>query len=341
MQGTRISSSDSGRVNSPRRTRRFRVLAAVAVAGALTAGTAAQSVAQDSAREGRAGAKKSESTSPFTGLPAEPAPVMAVKIDNATGARPHTAVEDADIVFVEKVEGGLSRLIGVYSSDVPETVGPVRSAREYNVEQLRTFDRPALAYSGAQKGVEDLIQKSPLYALSNDTFPEAYHRSDDKEPPHNLFLSPDKILEEAPDASLSDDIGFRFGDKPEGGEPTEERSVKYPSAETGFTWSKEEQRWLASFDGEPAENTDGEQLGGKTVVVQKVDMPPSDFQDPTGTTPYIETVGKGDATVLRDGEAFETTWERKSETDGTTFTLPNGKRMPFDRGQVWVVYEER
>ncbi|WP_308416821.1 DUF3048 domain-containing protein [Streptomyces sp. AJS327] len=282
-----------------------------------------------------------ESTSPFTGLPADPAPVLAVKIDNASKARPHTAVEDADIVFVEKVEGGMSRLIGVYSSQVPETVGPVRSAREYNVEQLRTFDRPALAYSGAQAGVEDLIQKSPLYALSNDTFPSGYYRDEGREPPHNLFLNPDKVLDAAPDASLSSDIGFRFGDKPGGGEPTKERSVKYPSAETGFSWSEKEKRWLASFDGKPATSTDGERLGGKTVVIQKVDMPPSDFQDPTNTTPYIETVGKGEATVLRDGEAFETTWERTDETADTTFTRPDGTRMPFDPGQVWVVYEER
>lgn len=325
-------SNRSSQKSGARRT--MRLAAAIAAAGALVAGTAAQSSAQEDA-------PKAESTSPFTGLPADPAPVLAVKIDNASGARPHTAVEDADMVYVEKVEGGMSRLIGIYSSQLPEKIGPVRSAREYNAEQLRTFGQPALAYSGAQAGVDELLDKSPLYNLSNDTFPSAYARDDSRPAPHNLYLDPEVILEEADKASLSDDIGLEFGEQPEGGEPTEERAVNYGTAEISVEWSADEERWLASFDGDPAMSTDGEQLGGKTVVFQEVDMPPSEFQDPTNTTPFIETVGSGTATVLRDGKAYKTEWERSDADGGTTYTLPNGEPMPFDPGQTWVIYEER
>jgi hypothetical protein len=261
---------------------------------------------------------------------------MAVKMDNHKDARPHTALEDADIVFVEKVEGGLSRLLGLYSSKFPEGLGPVRSARAYNVEQLRMFDRPVLAYSGAREGVVDLIKKSPLYGVSHDDFPDGYFRGGDNEAPHNLYAHPDKILAEAPEASKSKDIGFRFADgAPEGGEPVQERTVDYGSAQTTFNWSADEGRWLTSFDGAPAESTGGARLGGNTVVVQKVEMPPDD-----GGTPYEKTVGSGDATVLRDGKAYETKWERPTAESGTTFTQSNGESMPFDRGQVWVVYEE-
>lgn len=322
------------RVHRPGRTTP-RLLTAVIVAGALATGSAAPSLAGT--------AERSEpptpaATSPFTGLPAEPAPALAVKMDNHRDARPHTGLENADLVGVEKVEGGLSRLIGVYSGTFPESVGPVRSAREYNVEQLRMFQRPALAYSGAREAVVDLINKSPLYGVSHEEVPDPFFRGGDNEPPHNLYADPEKVLAEAPHASLADDIGFRFGDEPpEGGEPAAEYGVDYGSAQVAFAWSAEEDRWLASFDGEPAETTGGEQLGGKTVVVQKTDMPP----DSSGKTPYIETVGSGEATVLRDGMAYETTWERKDAEADTTFTLPDGERMPFDRGQVWLVYEER
>lgn len=339
MEGITTPSSRNGRGGGirPGGTRRAtRVLAALAVV-ALAAGTAGPSAAQEGPpTASRDASQTREATSPFTGLPAEPAPVMAVKIDNHKDARPHTAVEDADIVFVEKVEGGLSRLLGVYSSEFPDGMGPVRSARAYNVEQLRMFDRPALAYSGAREGVVDLIENSPLYGVSHDDHPDAYFRGGDNEAPHNLYGHPDKILDVAPDASLSDDVGFRFADEaPGGGEQTDERTVDYGSALTGFNWSAEEDRWLTSFDGEPATSTGGERLGPKTVVVQKVAMPPDD-----GGTPYEETVGSGSATVMRDGKSYETTWERPTEESGTTFTLENGEPMPFDRGQVWVVYEE-
>jgi hypothetical protein len=322
-------------ITSSRRTRRGgRLLAAVLAVGALAAGTTAHSAtAPDD------DAASQPATSPFTGLPADPAPVLAVKVDNHRNARPHTGLQRADIVVVEQVEGGLGRLIGVYASEVPASIGPVRSARDYNVEQLRMFDRPALAYSGAAEGVEEFIQDSPLYALSHDTFPSAYYRDEGGEAPHNLYVRPADILAQAPEASLSDDIGFRFGDDvPEGGVPTASAGVAYPSFRADFTWSAQEDRWLASFDGEPAKTADGGRLGGKTVVIQEVEMRPSDINP---ATPYIETVGQGKATVLRDGRAFDTTWERTDATSGTTFVRPDGERMRFDRGQVWLVYKER
>src|SRR5689334_24088321 len=88
--------------------------------------------------------------SPFTG---EPVPslnrVLAVKIDNIVNARPQTGLARADIVYVLPVEGGLRRLMAIFSSRYPPVVGPVRSAREDDLQLLRQFGRPAFAYSGA------------------------------------------------------------------------------------------------------------------------------------------------------------------------------------------------
>jgi Protein of unknown function (DUF3048) N-terminal domain len=73
----------------------------------------------------------SRQLSPFTGEPAaSPGPVLAVKIDNLAPARPQTGLTDADIVYVLPVEGGLSRILAVFSSHFPPVIGPVRSARK-------------------------------------------------------------------------------------------------------------------------------------------------------------------------------------------------------------------
>lgn len=342
MKGRSTPPSFAGRSKgSPRiRLGRTRFVAALAVVSGLAgAAVATPSFAalDEDAKPAVKQQKEDASTSPFTGLPAKRNPVLAVKIDNHKDARPQTALEDADIVGVEKVEGGLGRLFAIYSSHYPKSLGPVRSAREYNVEQMRMFQRPALAYSGARAGVVDKIKKSPLYGVSHDDHPDAYERGGDNAPPHNLYGHPDELFKKAPEASKASDIGFRFGDEPSGGTPTDEQTVDYGSSKTSFNWSGEEGRWLASFDGQPAKGTSGKRLGGKTVIIQKTDMPP----DSSGETPYIETVGSGEATVLRDGKAFKTKWERKSATGDTTYTLSNGKRMPFDRGQVWLVYQQR
>lgn len=89
------------------------------------------------------------------------AEVLAVKIDNVAAARPPTGLEKADIVYVEQVEAGLSRILAAYSSGLPPVVGPVRSARETDLELLRQFDEPTLAYSGAQSALQPSIEAAP------------------------------------------------------------------------------------------------------------------------------------------------------------------------------------
>ena len=54
--------------------------------------------------------------------------------------------------------------------------------------------------------------------------------------------------------------------------------------------------------------------------------------------PYAHTVGSGSAVVLRDGRAYHVHWSRPVADGGTVFTLPDGSRMPFASGQVWVIY---
>jgi hypothetical protein len=75
---------------------------------------------------------------------------LIFKIDNVPQARPPTALTKADIVYLLPVDGGLSRIMAVFSSHIPPVVGPVRSSREEDIKLLRQFGRPAFAFSGAQ-----------------------------------------------------------------------------------------------------------------------------------------------------------------------------------------------
>lgn len=83
--------------------------------------------------------------SPFTGEPVSSlGQVLAVKIGNQAPARPQTGLKDADIVSVLPVEGGLSRLLAVFSSHFPAVI--VRyAAPEEDLELLRQFGRPTFA----------------------------------------------------------------------------------------------------------------------------------------------------------------------------------------------------
>ncbi|WTI18415.1 DUF3048 domain-containing protein [Streptomyces sp. NBC_00820] len=265
---------------------------------------------------------------------------LAVKIDNVGAARPQTGLDAADVVYAEQVEGGLSRLMAVYATTLPKSVGPVRSARESDLELLRQFRNPTLAFSGAQRKLLPLIDRAPLRAKSPDEAAGAYVRNAGRAAPHNLFLRPSRLLPSAPGkAALT--TGFRYGPAPSGGTPETTRTVRYPAARFAFRWSAGRGRWLVSMDGTPAVTTDGTRIAPATVVVQYVEVRSSRYHDVLGNpTPYTETVGSGKADVLRDGRSFDATWSRPAATDGTTFKTADGGRMNFADGQVWVVFAQ-
>ncbi len=280
--------------------------------------------------------------SPFTG---EPVPalnrVLAVKIDNIVHARPQTGLTHADIVYVLPVEGGLSRFLAIFSSDYPRIIGPVRSAREDDLELLRQFGRPAFAYSGATAALLPYIHRTARIVDLYDGIAGGYYRDYNRAAPYNLYARTRQLLREAPQASRARDIGFRFGQAPPGGKVTPFASVAYPSAAFRFTWSAAKGRWLVSMDGTAARTTDGGRLAPATVVIQYTTVRTSRFLEYGRPPPYAESTGSGTALVLRDGRAWNTHWSRPSANGGTTFTTASGQRMTFAPGQVWVVLAYR
>ena len=72
----------------------------------------------------------------LTGLPGSDGPVLAVKIDDTSYAHPQVGLRSADVIYIEQVEGGLTRLAALFSSNIPEKIGPIRSARISDLELL-------------------------------------------------------------------------------------------------------------------------------------------------------------------------------------------------------------
>ena len=276
--------------------------------------------------------------SPFTGeRVASLRRELIFKIDNVAQARPPTGLTKADIVYLLPVEGGLSRIMAVFSSHVPPVVGPVRSSREEDIKLLRQFGRPAFAFSGAQPRLLPVVEHARIVDLYSGIV-GGYFRDLRRIAPYNFYARTSRLLAEAKGASSARDIGFRFGPAPPGGVRTSVYHIAYPSAAFTFRWSAAQHRWLVWMDGKPAMATEGGQLGGPTVVVQYVKVATSGFLELGIRPPYANAVGSGHAVVLRDGRSYQVHWSRPRADGGTTFTLPDGRRMPFARGQVWVVF---
>lgn len=318
--------------------------AVVAVAGLISGllaacgGSAAPPWAASSASPSQTGPL----TSPFTGEPVNAlGRVLALKIDNIVYARPQTGLGKADIVYALPVEGGLGRLLAIYSSHIPAVVGPVRSAREDDIALLRQFGRPAFGYSGATPVLLPFIHRHARIVDLYAGRVSGYYRNYSRIAPYNLFAHARQLLAEARKASRARDIGFRFGPAPAGGHPVHSQSVRYPAASFTFTWSPAKRQWLISMDGTPARATDTGRLSAATVVIEHTTIRTSRFLEYGSRPPYAVSTGNGAATVLRDGKAYPAHWSRKNADGGTTFTTSSGQPMTFARGPVWIILAYR
>ncbi|PVZ06395.1 DUF3048 domain-containing protein [Actinomycetospora cinnamomea] len=265
--------------------------------------------------------------------------MYAVKIDNTARGRPWDGVEFADVVHVEPVEGGLTRLLAVFSSRLPASVGPVRSARETDVGILGAYGLPALVYSGAAPELVPVVTSASLISTVPHDAPGAFRRSTGRPVPENLYVDLTAVRDAVPVPEPARDVGFRFGPPPAGGEATSARTVGFPAARVGLTWSPDDAAWTIAMDGVTAVyGPDRLPVRAETVVVQRVSLRDSSVRDAAGAvSPVAVTVGEGDAEVLRDGRSHPARWSRRSATDPTRLTSPGGDELPLAAGRVWVV----
>jgi len=283
--------------------------------------------------------------SPLTGeVGEEGQPVLIVKMDNTRNAQPHAGLSKADVVYIEEVEYGMTRIAAVFSSEIPDRIGPVRSARITDIDLLAQYRRPAFSYSGAQRKMFPVLDSAPFVDVSPRRGDAGYSRDYARRAPYNYFIDGTVAIERAPKASAARDIGFTFSeDVPVGGRVATSARAAWPYSSAEFTYRPRKGTYSVDLNDEKAaaeESKEAQQAS--TVVIQYVKQEASRFFDKGGgNTPHAETIGSGRALVLRDGMGWKARWDRPSAKQGTTFTTAEGEPLPFKPGQVWVVLLDR
>ena len=315
-----------------------RRLATTAGALALALGAAACSGGEESTPRGTAAATTSPSATTGPVLsPLRGGPVLAVKIDNTSSSRPRIGLNKADVVYVEPVEGGLTRLLAVFTSSPPPEVGPVRSARESDVELVANYGPVALAYSGASSYPLPVLGKGKQVNLSFDSSRVGYRRDRSRPAPYNVVGNTAALLARAKGSVPPRDPGFRYGVAAPGGTPAASVAARWSAARMSFSWNAKRGQYLVTTDGRPDIGADKIQHGAATVVVQYVKTRMSRNRDVKGmATPVVELTGSGKVTVLRDGKAWNGTWSRRGSSAPTSFTA-GGRPITFAKGPVWVL----
>ena len=125
---------------------------------------------------------------------------LAVKVGNSSRrSRPQAGLAAADIVFELLIEGGRSRFVAVFHSEMPGRVGPVRSARTSDFDLLADLSRPYLASSGANTTVLAEMRRAERAGTIVDvggmrTF-VPYSRDPARRSPYNLYFDSDSLTD--------------------------------------------------------------------------------------------------------------------------------------------------
>lgn len=139
-------------------------------------------------------------TNPLTGEPdynesAVGVRPIAIVVDNASGAKPQYNIDAADIVVEGEVEGGETRLLWLIAdmTNLPELLGPTRSARPSYVQFSELFDSIFIHYGGSHSkgdyvGGYEVIAADGVDDIDGMAISSCFTRTKDKSSPHNAAL---------------------------------------------------------------------------------------------------------------------------------------------------------
>ncbi|MGI8759944.1 MAG: DUF3048 domain-containing protein [Jatrophihabitantaceae bacterium] len=276
---------------------------------------------------------------PLTGGTPSDNPVVAVKIEDTAAGRPQLGIDKADIVYIEQVEGGLTRLLAIYDSVLP-TVEPVRSTRANDPELAMQFGPIIYVASGGSRAELAPLDRSDLRSDINDRLGPGFVRDGDRAMPNDLRADLAVIAAKLK-GPRAKSIGLAWSTK-----------IVNPSTRTGgtvrtrigatpvaFDWSAALHRYVRLIDGAIQRTADNKTISTPNVVVQfcRSTVYPQDRDVLGNPAQYTHTIGSGKVVVFRDGRRVDGTWTRSGLTDGTHLLDVHHRPIALAPGGVWFV----
>lgn len=275
---------------------------------------------------------------PLTGLPdldgtAGTRPALTVKVDNACDpggvcVRPQTGLNQADVVYEEVTEGGITRFAAIFQSQVPEQVGPIRSLRAIDADLVAAIGG-VFAYSGGAPPNVEKIRQAPVNAIDEDAAGDAMFRNDAKEVPHDLYGRPQALFDKGGQPVPPPPL-FQYlaeGEVFAGEAVTSFRVGFGPGYAPNYTYDAATRAWKRDIDGVPFVMSDLTQVAPTNVIVQFTQYRGGGEGDVTG---------EGAAWIFSDGKLIRGTWSRTAREEVIQYFDAAGQPVKLLPGSTWV-----
>lgn len=270
----------------------------------------------------------------------------AIMFNNIQYASPQSGISDASILYEALVEGGITRLMGIYEDVKSDRIGSVRSARHYFVSFADEYDAIYVHY-GHTKYADAKIKQLGIDTLSglSGIGTTVYYRDKSIKAPHNAFASSEGIQKG------TNQLGYRTEYK----EGFESQHFQFYEEDSELTSGKiamkihlpysnsftsvceynikDKLYYRQQFQKPHTDQNTKEQLAFKNIIIQYVNewnidkngYQTMDIENSSGTGLYIT-----------NGKAIDITWQKNESTKKMHYYDMNNNVLSINPGKTFI-----
>lgn len=272
---------------------------------------------------------------------------IAVMINTHKDARPQAGLSDAYMVYEIMVEGGITRMMALYTQDFDEEkIGAIRSSRHNYLDYVLENDAIYIHWGGSPKAYEDL-NSLKITHIDGITYGNKYFVTDKtlkRAIEHTRFTSTELIKKGIEDLKLktTTDKGYLLNytsdevklNEKAGSVAANNITLKYSKYQTvSYEYNSEEKVYYRSMSGE--KHTDlvtGEQYHFKNIIAYSVKYNTIDDygrQD-------LENIGEGEGVYITNGYSIPIKWTKKDRSSKTVYTYLDGTEIDVSDGNTFI-----
>lgn len=288
--------------------------------------------------------------SPLTGALVSPSiadrPAVIVKVDNAPDARPQAGLNEADVIYEERVEGSVVRFLSVFQSKDAPVVGPVRSVRSTDAAVVAPIGG-VFAFSGGIAPFVNRVKATGIKVVPESDDPKVgISKRAGRKRPYATYANTTRLRAQARPGALPPPPLFpriRPGTSFAEANPSATKlagvRVVFGSLTTAdWTWDATRKQWLRTTNNTAHLLEDKSRLSSGCLVLQTVPYRPTEFTDRSDfTVDEAVITGSGNAYIACDGAVVKARWHKPSLKAVTVFTnATTGASVTLPVGRVWV-----
>lgn len=272
---------------------------------------------------------------------------VAVMINNLREALPSSCTKQADIIYECMVEGGITRIMPIYSEYADlEKIGSVRSARHYYINIANEYDAIYVHY-GQSKPAKKLLEKGAIDNINGMTYDPGFYRDNSRVAPHNAYTTGERIVQGIKDKEYKDTysethekvLSFNETDTDlESDQVANTVHVNFSSySQPYFIYDPEKKIYdRYEYNSPQIDNMADENdnvLQFKNIIVQQSKYecinPENDLQE-------LTQVGEGTGYYITNGKAIPIKWSKSGKKAKTKYTTEDGEELLLNPGKTWI-----